>query len=331
MQMPGRKFTQANSSYRYGFNGHEKSMEIDPNGNSMTAEFWQYDARIGRRWNVDIVKKHYESPYASFANNPICFVDLYGLDTSINGNLYHDLEGVTVTAKYKPKVYSTGNVTENSREDDLTKSKHNVDINTSLYDKNNPYERDAIRNHLSQFTTAFHLGTILESTDAQDEASQLVTHFETGGGAMLPLFSPSSAMAGILREDDQFLEMVEQFESNLVNHLKRTGSLEGFSGNDIFGVARQGKYIKDTWFMHTVMGGFKQVDAQIQIVTANQIKVRYTLWDHFGAGTNDATSSTIGLPSLYWLQHNSAENNILMSNWFTPFIWGIQVDRTITK
>ena len=69
--------------YRYGFNGQEKSDEIDPNGNSMTAEFWQYDARIGRRWNSDPLEKAYESPYASFGNNPLWLTDHNGADTTI--------------------------------------------------------------------------------------------------------------------------------------------------------------------------------------------------------------------------------------------------------
>lgn len=82
MIMPGRMYSSS-GSYRYGFNGQEKSTEIDPNGNSMTAEFWQYDARLGRRWNVDPVVKEYESPYAAFSNNPIWLVDINGADTSI--------------------------------------------------------------------------------------------------------------------------------------------------------------------------------------------------------------------------------------------------------
>jgi hypothetical protein len=65
--------------YRYGFNGQEKSDEIKGSGNSYTAEFWEYDPRIGRRWNVDPVYKH--SPYEAFAGNPIIFSDPMGLDT----------------------------------------------------------------------------------------------------------------------------------------------------------------------------------------------------------------------------------------------------------
>jgi hypothetical protein len=69
-------------SYRYGFNSQEKDDEIYGSGNSYTAEYWQYDARLGRRWNVDPVVKPYESPYATFANNPIWFVDPNGADST---------------------------------------------------------------------------------------------------------------------------------------------------------------------------------------------------------------------------------------------------------
>jgi RHS repeat-associated protein len=67
--------------YRYGFQGQERDDEISGNGNSYTAEFWEYDPRIGRRWNIDPVDKEHESPYACFANNPICFSDPNGADT----------------------------------------------------------------------------------------------------------------------------------------------------------------------------------------------------------------------------------------------------------
>ena len=69
--------------YSYGFNGQEKDDEIAGEGNSYTAEFWQYDSRLGRRWNIDPVVKYHESPYACFANNPIWFADPNGAD-SIN-------------------------------------------------------------------------------------------------------------------------------------------------------------------------------------------------------------------------------------------------------
>ncbi len=76
--MPGRSLNVV--SYRYSINGQEKTPEIAPN--TTTAEFWQYDARIVRRWNVDPVLKDWESPYMAFSGNPIWFADIDGSDTT---------------------------------------------------------------------------------------------------------------------------------------------------------------------------------------------------------------------------------------------------------
>ena len=76
MEMPGRKWTASN--YRYSHNGHEKEEEIFSGANS--AEFWMYDSRIGRRWEMDPIVKSWESPYACFYGNPIYFADPLGLD-----------------------------------------------------------------------------------------------------------------------------------------------------------------------------------------------------------------------------------------------------------
>ena len=86
-------------------------------------------------------------------------------------------------------------------------------------------------------------------------------------------------------------------------------------------------YIKDTWFMHTVLGGTQQWNAQITQITASQIKVRYMVWDRFGAGMDDAQSKLPGLSSLYWLQHNSAQQYPSKSGNYAPFIWNIRVNR----
>ncbi|RXK86138.1 RHS repeat domain-containing protein [Filimonas effusa] len=71
MLQPGRSYNVG--MYRYGFNGQERTNEIYDEG--YTAEFWQYDARVGRRWNVDPVIKVDESPYAVFNNSPLILND----------------------------------------------------------------------------------------------------------------------------------------------------------------------------------------------------------------------------------------------------------------
>jgi RHS repeat-associated protein len=70
--MPGR----SGGSYRYGFNTQEKSPELAEG--HYTAEFWEYDARIGRRWNVDPRPTVGISEYVAFANSPLMFSDVKG-------------------------------------------------------------------------------------------------------------------------------------------------------------------------------------------------------------------------------------------------------------
>lgn len=86
--------------YRFGYNGQEKDNEIAGVGNHNTAEFWEYDTRVGRRWNTDPVVKPWESSYACFANNPIWYSDVNGDDGtqtgSGNGYMTGDLNNVVV-------------------------------------------------------------------------------------------------------------------------------------------------------------------------------------------------------------------------------------------
>jgi RHS repeat-associated protein len=75
------------SGYRYGFNGQEKVDEIAGEGNHNTALFWEYDTRLGRRWNVDPLADQRISltPYNFCSNNPILRVDP---DGALDGDYY---------------------------------------------------------------------------------------------------------------------------------------------------------------------------------------------------------------------------------------------------
>jgi hypothetical protein len=76
MVMPGRTYQAGGSSYRYSINGQEKTSEIAPN--TTTALYWEYDARIGRRWNLDPKPTFGISEYSVFENNPIFNMDILG-------------------------------------------------------------------------------------------------------------------------------------------------------------------------------------------------------------------------------------------------------------
>jgi hypothetical protein len=105
MVMPGRKFSanivyggaNAPQRYRYGFNGQERDTDVGENIN--TAMFWEYDARIGRRWNVDPVVKPWESPYACFSGNPIALSDINGDNAGDDA----DKKVAALKEKYKGK------------------------------------------------------------------------------------------------------------------------------------------------------------------------------------------------------------------------------------
>jgi len=75
-----------NTSYSFGFNGQERDDEVVGAGNSYTAEFWQYDPRLGRRFNLDPKPVPSISGYACFGNNPIWYSDELG-DSIIKVNV----------------------------------------------------------------------------------------------------------------------------------------------------------------------------------------------------------------------------------------------------
>ncbi|QEC44393.1 hypothetical protein FSB84_22960 [Pseudobacter ginsenosidimutans] len=80
------------NKYKFGFNGQEMSNEIKGEGNSYTAEFWEYDPRIGRRWNLDPRPVMGYSPYSAYTNNPIVFSDPYGDNSVVGATGTHKVE-----------------------------------------------------------------------------------------------------------------------------------------------------------------------------------------------------------------------------------------------
>ena len=80
MLLVGRTFGE---NYRFGFNTQEQDNEVYGNGNLNTALFWEYDSRLGRRWNPDPKPVHSNSPYSCFLNSPIIVVDKLGDTTFV--------------------------------------------------------------------------------------------------------------------------------------------------------------------------------------------------------------------------------------------------------
>jgi RHS repeat-associated protein len=78
--MPGRKYSQSNSTYRYGFNGKENDNEVKGEGNQIDYGMRIYDPRLGRFLSVDPLNRSfpYFSPYHFAGCSPIKFVDMDG-------------------------------------------------------------------------------------------------------------------------------------------------------------------------------------------------------------------------------------------------------------
>jgi RHS repeat-associated protein len=143
--MPGRTFTST-TGYRYGFNGQEKDNEISGNGNSYTAEFWQYDPRLGRRFNLDPKPNPSLSNYSAFGNNPILLSDPKG-DTTYNFNIktgqYINMTDLTKAGQQVTflkietvkETYITANGTTSSYDKQVTSAVATIPLN-------DPYNAD---------------------------------------------------------------------------------------------------------------------------------------------------------------------------------------------
>ncbi len=68
------------NAHTFGFNGQERKDDYKGKGNHNHALYWEYDTRIGRRWNLDPVDQISISNYAVMGNSPIWHSDVLGDD-----------------------------------------------------------------------------------------------------------------------------------------------------------------------------------------------------------------------------------------------------------
>tara|TARA_B100001121_G_scaffold6250_1_gene5337 strand:- start:804 stop:1790 length:987 start_codon:yes stop_codon:yes gene_type:complete len=80
--------------YEYSFNTQMHTDEISGTGNHTTALFWEYDTRLGRRWNLDPKPQVFISDYAVLGNNPILYSDVLGDTTKAGNRMRANLPGL---------------------------------------------------------------------------------------------------------------------------------------------------------------------------------------------------------------------------------------------
>ncbi len=183
MELPGRTYSTGNA-YRYSINGQEKTPEIAPN--TTTAEFWQYDARIVRRWNLDPKPNLSISSYAVFENSPIWKNDILGDSIGPNrtkpmnvfispiakdASTVWDARRFTTTAKNNPEntlLINTNSLREDAADaiikflgDDGYLNTLAIDYHRSDYDKMDKTSKDEFYTKLSQGFTGEKTSVLL--------------------------------------------------------------------------------------------------------------------------------------------------------------------------
>ena len=171
-------------------------------------------------------------------------------------------------------------------------------------------DENSIADREKDFRRAFGIGVHTTGVaEAAGEGLFLMNHFMQNkvfaGGVELNagdpfLFTTNSDMSDFLKKDANFESLSSSFETKAMEYYKQNQSLEGFNRTEVL-IQLGMPQIRETIFMHTVMGGTQQWNVQIRNISADRIQVMWTVRDRFSAGTDDAKSGLPGLSSLYWL------------------------------
>ncbi|MGN6266192.1 MAG: RHS repeat-associated core domain-containing protein [Ginsengibacter sp.] len=102
MLMPSRKYSVANTNYRYGFNGMEDDNEIKGPFNTLKTEWREYDPRLGRWFSSDPLVSKFPgwSPYVFAFDNPIWLNDP-------EGNIPPTIKQIITEGKKRSTVFSS--------------------------------------------------------------------------------------------------------------------------------------------------------------------------------------------------------------------------------
>jgi hypothetical protein len=154
------------TNYRFGFNTQEKEPEINPAVYS--AEYWMYDGRIIRRWNVDPKVHPSYSSYSTFANNPIYYIDPLGDTTHVYNK--KGIYGFTINDDRPNGQYFIGKVSKEIKEKILSDGDANM-------------RADLVRKHSSFFigaNTVHDMQGIMKISNGEGLERPFVFYFEGG-------------------------------------------------------------------------------------------------------------------------------------------------------
>jgi hypothetical protein len=127
-------FSNTEFHYSFGMNTQEKDDEIYGAGNSYSAEYWQYDARLGRRWNVDPLCFTSIGSYSVFINNPVMFLDTEGdiIKFSKKASLSFKIKTTIITSVLRITSPTFREIYKNLKKSPFIHTIHSVDA-TSFF------------------------------------------------------------------------------------------------------------------------------------------------------------------------------------------------------
>jgi len=332
MLVPNRQ--GSTPAYRYGFGGHEKIDELKGDGNHLDFGDYGYDPRIGRRWNIDPLFRIWQSPYATFNNNPIVFADPNGLEgvpkqkEVQKGDTFYDIAknsdgAFTVNDLIKwnpgvnPKNLKIGSKINVSNPNSSLKigtggggamlgeqGASHSDLYPISNEINDSEEMDDSVGELqTKMLGALHLGTIGK---LDNEASKLVMHFMIGNGEDRVSKTIAEAMINESQVQDMFKNIRKQFQTQMIltkgnyNEISlRINELPSFGKSDPQ--------------LLTLVGGTQQLDLFLNNITVNgnnySAEIGVNLIDTFGVDEADVIKPLAsfvagkGLRAMWILQH----------------------------
>jgi hypothetical protein len=149
-------------------NGQENDDEITgKHGSHTSAEYWEYDTRLGRRWNLDIINQVSISDYACFRNNPIVNADpngaeatdtrLFDRKTGKQVGYHEDAMGKDYIVDDYGTLNKDGSFTHGTTV--TPEDRQAVNNNANKIDKALAYSRNT-SNSLNQFTKGLVIGAV---------------------------------------------------------------------------------------------------------------------------------------------------------------------------
>jgi len=298
-------------SYWFGYNGMEKDPEIKGDGNSYTTEFRQYDPRLGRWLSLDPLMRKFPwmSPYVAFDNNPVYYIDPYGLESGtgkdeiIDGDPPMGDGGTSECddgARVASNVIASGKNTAGVGPDMGSGNLDYKSLNKKLYGTEYPSEGSlmSMRMNLSDdklFKELYELGdNFADDPKSKAMIKGLIDHFKENKGTNYSSQFLTDAAAkhpstvrfigditdAFKDEMEENKEYNDNFKLILAGNPRFNEKGYIFSGDEDNGLLIS---VNDVWDYEVKVVSYKEVEgkyyAEIQLV----------LYDHFGLDELDIT------------------------------------------